>query len=186
MRAVTVAGREFRLLNGDICHVPADAIVNAANSNLAHGGGVAAQIVRNGGREVQDESTRSVQVYGPVPVGGARSTGAGRLPARRVIHVVGPQWGEGGESEKLRSAIYSGLKLAREEKLESIVFPAVSTGIFGFPKVEASEIIIDACESFLKGNADPVCRVDLCLYDDPTYFAFDGTWTRRYGINLPG
>lgn len=186
MRTVQLGGRTFRLLNGDICHVPSGAIVNAANEQLAHGGGVAAQIVKNGGRIIQEESTRSVRELGPVPVGTARSTGAGNLPARRVIHTVGPRWGDGNEHERLRRAVISALELARNEGLDSIVMPAISTGIFGFPKVEASEITIQACEDFLNNDPGPVERVDICVYDDPTYFAFDGTWTRRYGINLPG
>ncbi len=186
MRTVEINHRTFRLLNGDICYVQADAIVNAANEQLAHGGGVAAQIVKNGGRIIQEESDLSVREHGPVPVGTARSTGAGKLPCKRVVHTVGPRWGEGDEAKKLRRAVLASLNVAKDENLQSIVLPAISTGIFGFPKVEASEITLQACEDFLKGTPGSIQRVDICVYDDPTYFAFDGGWTRRYGINLPG
>ncbi len=186
IRRVQIGDGEFRLLNGDICFVDAEAVVNAANSGLAHGGGVAAAIARRGGPQVQAESAESVRRLGPVPVGEARSTGAGTLPMKRVVHAVGPRWGEGDEPVKLRRAVTSALEVARAEGLSSIVLPAISTGIFGFPKVEASEIIVDACEAFLRGKPGSVRRVDICVYDDPTFFAFDGTWTRRYGMNLPG
>jgi len=186
IRTAEIAGRTMRLLNGDICYVGADALVNAANEQLAHGGGVAAQIVKNGGRIIQDESDRSVREHGPVPVGTARSTGAGKLPVKRVIHTVGPRWGEGDEPAKLKRAVRSALEVAKSEGLSSVVLPAISTGIFGYPKVEASEIIIGTCDEFLRGAPGTVARVDICIYDDPTWYVFDQTWTIRYGINLPG
>ena len=115
LKEVSVRGIRIRLIRGDLTEADADAIVNAANSRLQHGGGVAGAIVRKGGRIIQEESN----VIGYVPVGGAAITGAGKLKARYVIHTVGPVWGEGDEEAKLRSAVRSTLKLATERGLRN-------------------------------------------------------------------
>jgi len=126
------------VVHGDLTEERVDAIVNAANSRLAHGGGVAGAIVRRGGRTIQEESDR----LAPVPVGGAVVTGSGSLPCRHVIHAVGPVWGEGDEERKLESAIESALTRAEELELASVALPAVSTGIFGFPKQAGCTTIV--------------------------------------------
>ena len=115
------------------------AIVNAANANLDHGGGVARAIVQKGGASIQQESRR----IGTVKTGQAVHTGAGELPIKYVIHAIGPIWtdGDSGEEELLASAIRSSLALASELGCESIAMPAISSGIFGFPKALAAEII---------------------------------------------
>ena len=117
---------------GDITQQDTDAITNAANEYLKHGGGVAGAIVRRGGYEIQKESDEIVRERGPVPVGEAVVTGAGKLKAKYVIHTVGPRWGEGDEDNKLYRAIQSVLREADKLKISSVAIPAVSTGIFGF------------------------------------------------------
>jgi O-acetyl-ADP-ribose deacetylase (regulator of RNase III) len=147
----------IRLVSEDLTERDVDAIVNAANSRLQHGGGVAGAIVRKGGRIIQDESDK----IGTVPVGNAAITTAGTLKARYVIHTVGPRMGEGDEDNKLKKAINSVLALAGEKKFRSIAVPAISAGIFGFPK-----ILVDETEAFLKGNPGTALElVEFCIFD---------------------
>ncbi len=161
----TVAGKTLRLIQGDITHRDVDAIVNAANSSLQHGGGVAGAIVRKGGQVIQDESDK----IGSVAVGHAAITGAGRLPAKFVIHAVGPRMGEGDEENKLKSAIANSLKLASEKKLSTISFPAVSSGIFGFPKGKCAKLLVGESVNFLKKHEESsLTVVEFCIYDDET------------------
>ena len=160
------AGRKtIRLVQGDITERDVDAIVNAANSYLRHGGGVAGAIVRKGGRSIQEESDR----IGFTPVGTAVITGAGNLPSRFVIHAVGPRMGEGDEDNKLKSAVANSLRLASQKKLKSISLPAISSGIFGFPKDRCAQILVREAESFLKKNKDTsLDLVEFCIYDNLT------------------
>ena len=161
LKEVSVRGIRIRLIRGDLTEADADAIVNAANSRLQHGGGVAGAIVRKGGRIIQEESN----VIGYVPVGGAAITGAGKLKARYVIHTVGPVWGEGDEEAKLRSAVRSTLKLATERGFETLAMPAVSAGIFGFPKAQCAHIITDELGSFVRAEKTSLGVVDIYLMD---------------------
>lgn len=133
----------LEIAEGDLTQEPVDAIVNAANRHLAHGGGIAGAIVRAGGKSIQDESEAWVRQHGPVSHASPAYTGAGSLPARYVIHAVGPVWGEGEEDQKLGLAISGSLKCAETLGLRSIAFPAISTGIFGFPKERAARIFIE-------------------------------------------
>lgn len=164
-----VGGAVIELVKGDITELEVDAIVNAANSRLKMGGGVAGAILRKGGRSIQEECDR----IGYCPVGGAVITGAGRLKARYVIHAVGPRMGEGDEDRKLRSATLSALKLADERGLKSIAFPAISTGIFGFPKDRCAKIMLRAAAEYLGSGRSGLERVVFCLYDDETYGIFE-------------
>jgi O-acetyl-ADP-ribose deacetylase len=132
----------LRLVNGDITERNVDAIVNTANSYLRHGGGVAAAIVRKGGVIIQEESDKIVARTGFVPVGSAVITTAGKLPCKAVIHTVGPRMGEGNEDSKLRKAVRSSLLLASEKGFRSISMPAISSGIFGFPKDRCAKILV--------------------------------------------
>ena len=161
------------LVKGDITELDVDAIVNAANSALKMGGGVAGAILRKGGYSIQEECDR----IGYCPVGGAVITGAGRLKARYVIHAVGPRMGEGDEDNKLRNATLNSLKLADQHKLESIAFPAISTGIFGFPKDRCAKIMLATTIEYLEQNKGKTSlkRVIFCLYDDETYNIFKET-----------
>ena len=142
----------LRLVEGDITERNVDVIVNAANSYLKHGGGVAAAIVRKGGAVIQDESDMIITAGGLVPVGSAVITTAGRLPCKAVIHTVGPRMGEGNEDYKLRKAVKSSLLLASEKGFTSISMPAISSGIFGFPKDRCARILVEESKTFLEGN----------------------------------
>lgn len=161
----TINGKIVRLFKGDITEREVDAIVNAANSHLKHGGGVAGAIVRKGGEIIQEESDR----IGFVPVGQAAVTGAGKLPSRYVIHAVGPRMGEGDEDNKLRNAIINSLKLASGKGLKSISIPAISSGIFGFPKDRCAEILVREAVNYLRENPKTSLEViEFCIYDDRT------------------
>lgn len=167
--AKTLATRPFgrgkiSVVVGDLTEESTEAIVNAANSSLAHGGGVAGAIVRKGGREIQQESFAKA----PVPVGGAVVTGAGSLPCRWVIHAVGPVWGEGEEEAKLRRAVGSALARAEELGLTSLALPAISTGIFGYPKADGCRTIVAEVVRHLQAVAGSVADVRLVSIDDET------------------
>jgi O-acetyl-ADP-ribose deacetylase (regulator of RNase III) len=160
-----IGDRILRLVQGDITERNADAIVNAANSYLQHGGGVAGAIVRKGGSVIQEESDK----IGFTAVGTAAITTAGRLPAKFVIHAVGPRMGEGDEDNKLRSAVLSSLRLASRKRLTSISLPAISSGIFGFPKDRCANILIQTAVDFLNSHGESSLRlVEFCIYDDLT------------------
>ncbi len=158
----------LRLVSADLTERDADAIVNAANSHLQHGGGVAGAIVRKGGRVIQDESDR----IGYVPVGSAALTSGGRLKARHIIHAVGPRMGEGDEDNKLNHAISSVLKLAAEKRLKSISIPAISAGIFGFPKDRCARILVGGTAEFLKSNSHCLELVEFCIFDQEAFGFF--------------
>ena len=155
------------LVKGDITELEVDAIVNAANSRLKMGGGVAGAILRKGGWSIQEECDK----IGYCPVGGAVITGAGKLKAKYVIHAVGPRMGEGDEDRKLRNATLNSLKLAEKHGIKSIAFPAISTGIFGFPKDRCAKIMLRTTVDYLKAGSS-IERVVFCLYDDETYQIF--------------
>jgi len=162
LKEVSIKGTKIDIIKGDLTESDADAIVNAANSHLRHGGGVAGAIVRKGGPVIQEESDR----IGYVPVGECGITSGGRLKARYVIHAVGPQWGEGDEHNKLRSAIRNVLTLAASKEFKSIAMPAISAGIFGFPKAECAKIIIGEIVSFLNGNTTTLKEIAIYLFDE--------------------
>jgi O-acetyl-ADP-ribose deacetylase (regulator of RNase III) len=164
-----INGKILRLVQGDITERDVDAIVNAANSHLQHGGGVAGAIVRKGGQIVQEESNK----IGFTPVGTAVITVAGRLPAKFVIHAVGPRMGEGDEDNKLKGAVLSSLDLASKKGLKSISMPAISSGIFGFPKDRCSKILVHEGARFLKENKETTLyTVEFCILDDTTLSYF--------------
>jgi O-acetyl-ADP-ribose deacetylase len=154
----------IRLVKGDITERAVDVIVNAANSYLKHGGGVAGAIVRKGGGIIQKESDK----IGFVPVGTSVITGAGKLPCKAVIHAVGPKMGEGDEDAKLKSSVSSSLTLASEEKFRSISMPAISSGIFGFPKDRCAEILVEEARKYLMSNATSLEIIEFCVIDDET------------------
>jgi O-acetyl-ADP-ribose deacetylase (regulator of RNase III) len=151
---MTESGQMLQARQGDLSQEDTDAIVNAANSSLAHGGGVAGAIVRRGGSSIQAESDAWVREHGQIPTGQVAVTGAGRLACRSIIHAVGPVWHGGGrdEEELLRSAAWNSLVKAHELELTSIALPAISSGIFGFPKERCAEILVrtalDFCEDY--------------------------------------
>lgn len=169
------------LVQGDLTEERVDAIVNAANSRLRHGGGVAGAIVRKGGPEIQDESDAWVRAHGAVSHGKPAVTGAGRLPCRAVIHAVGPMWGEGDEDAKLRTAVLGALGAAEERSFTSISLPAISTGIFGFPKDRGAQVIFQAVEDYAAAHpASPLREIRVTILDDPTLEAFLREFNHRW------
>jgi len=165
--------RELRLERGDITKHTADAIVNAANSELLPGGGVCGAIHHAGGPSIAEECRRIRAERGRVPAGRAVATAAGSLPAKHVIHAVGPVWrrGKHGEAEILASAYRESTRAADELKLQSIAFPAISTGIFGYPVEEAAQVAIRALIEGLS-SAKHLVRASLVLFDKATLDTF--------------
>ena len=155
---------------GDITEMDTDAIVNAANARLILGAGVAGAIKAKGGPMIQEECN----AIGGTFVGGAVITTGGNLDARHVIHAVGPRMGEGNEDEKLKNATLNSLKVADENDLTSITFPAISTGIFGFPKHRCAEIMLWTAVDYLKGYTG-LKRVVFCLHGASSYEIFSET-----------
>jgi len=149
----------IKVMEGDITQIDTEAIVNAANSYLQHGGGVAGAIVRAGGKIIQEESNEIVRKRGPLKTGEAVITSSGNLKAKYVIHTVGPVWGEGNEEEKLKRAIISIMEIAKDYKLKSISIPAVSCGIFGFPKEKGTKIIVEVVKDFIENNENSLNEV---------------------------
>lgn len=166
-------GRHVKLIHGDLTEQNVDAIVNAANENLQHGGGVAAAIARQGGPSIQQESNHWVQQHGPVTHDQPAVTGAGDLPAEHVIHAVGPRWGEGDEDRKLHQAVHASLLKADELSLDSLALPPISTGIFGFPTDRAASVILDAVEAFdIERPDSSVKEIRLTVIDEKTLQPF--------------
>lgn len=159
----------IELIQGDLTEVEADALVNAANSYLKHGGGVAYAIVRKGGYEIQRESDDYVRRFGPVPVGEVAVTKAGKLKAKYIIHAVGPRYGIEGE-DKLESAIRRALEKADELNLASIALPAISTGIYGYPYDLCARIMAKVIKEY---SPKTLKKVIVCLYTKESYKIFE-------------
>jgi len=164
----TINGVKVELIQGDITDLKVDAIVNAANSRLLLGSGVAGAIDDKGGPSIQAECDR----IGHCDVGSAVVTGAGRLPAKHVIHAVGPRMGEGNEPAKLTGATRTTLQLAAQHNLESIAFPAISTGVYGYPLDACARIMLGVIFDFARQTPSTVKHIVMCLYDNRAYNAF--------------
>ena len=160
------------MVRGNLLEEPVEAIVNAANGLLAHGGGVAGIIARAAGPALQAESDRVLTMKGPFPSGSAIPTGAGRLPFKGVIHAVGPRQGEGDEEMKLEQALAAAFAIAREKGWESVSFPAVSAGIFAVPPVVCARAYVKAA------RGARLRKVRLCLRDQPVIDAVLGELKR--------
>ncbi len=174
-------GAILRLVHGDLTEEAVDAIVNAANAHLEHGGGVAGAIVRRGGPSIQAESDEWIRQHGPAGHDRPALTSAGRLPSRYVIHAVGPVWGEGDEDAKLAVAVTSALALADDQSFASLALPAISTGIFGFPKARGAGVILDAVVSFFVAHpAASLREVRITLIDGPSVRTFEDEFRRRW------
>ncbi|MEA2063259.1 MAG: macro domain-containing protein [Gemmatimonadota bacterium] len=165
----TVGKTRISLVKGNIVTLEVDAVVNAANSRLVLGSGVAGAIRQAGGPEIQAECDR----IGGTPVGTAVITGAGSLPAAHVIHAVGPRMGEGDEERKLADATRSGLSVAESQGLKSIVFPAISTGVFGFPLEGCARIMLSVTVTYLSQGERSLEQVLFCLYDNKALAVFE-------------
>jgi O-acetyl-ADP-ribose deacetylase (regulator of RNase III) len=164
-RKATMAGAHLEALVGDITRLAVDAITNAANSSLLGGGGVDGAIHRAAGPEL----LAACRALGGCPTGEARITGGYRLPARHVIHTVGPVWrgGESGEDELLGRCYRASLALAVAHRVRSIAFPAISTGVYGFPRPRACAIAVAETRRFVATDAT-LERVVFCCFDDET------------------
>lgn len=173
-------GAELRVIKGDLTASTADAIVNAANSNLMHGGGLASAIARNGGPMIQAESSDWVSRHGPLDVGAAMSTSSGKLPCKYVIHAVGPCISDGSrptpeQARQLRNAVWNALMEAERLGLRSIMIPGISTGIFGYPRDLGAREIVSECARFCrKREASTIRVIGLMNFDDLTVSSFIG------------
>jgi O-acetyl-ADP-ribose deacetylase (regulator of RNase III) len=174
-------GQTIQIVQGDITTEEVDAIVNAANEYLQHGGGVAQIISKEGGSTIQKESNAWVSQHGRVSHANPAWTSGGHLPAKYVIHAVGPVWGDGDEDSKLEAAVMGSLHVADELKCSSVALPAISTGIFGFPKDRAAKIIFSAIEKYFVENSSGLKTVKLTLYDQPTVDVFLQSWRDKWG-----
>ncbi len=163
-----INGIQIKLMQGDITNLAVDAIVNPANSQLILGGGVAGAIYRKGGASIQQECLE----IGWCDVGDAVITKGGNLPARHVIHAVGPRLGEGNEPGKLASATRASLNLAETNNLTSIALPAISTGTFGFPLEACAQVILRVAIDFTFEDVSHLKTITLCLYDSQAFTIF--------------
>lgn len=159
---------QLQLIQGDITKIAVDAIVNAANSQLAGGGGVDGAIHRAGGPEIMRELDEIRARIGRCEPGSAVVTAGGRLPAKYVIHAVGPIYRDGkhGEPEQLESCYITALKLAAERDVHSISFPSISTGVYGYPIDEAAHIAVSAVAAWLNSHSGPIERVKLVQFSE--------------------
>ncbi len=176
--------KTFQIVEGDITKEEVDAIVNAANSQLAHGGGVAWAISRAGGEAIQRESDIWVREHGEVSHAEPAYTSGGKMPCQYVIHAVGPVWGDGDEDRKLADAVTGSLRVAHDLGLATLTLPAISTGIFGFPKERAAKIIFSSIRRFLTQNADSsLSTIRLILYGEADANRYLEFW-QRYQTDL--
>ncbi|MFX0073874.1 MAG: macro domain-containing protein [Candidatus Hermodarchaeota archaeon] len=168
MKELTIGNAKITLVQGDITELETDVIVNAANAQLILGGGVAGAIRRKGGPSIQEECNK----VGGTFVGGAVITTGGNLKAKHVIHAVGPRMGEGSEDLKLRKAVNNSLKLMDEHKLKTIAFPAISTGIFGYPIQRCSKVMISTAKEYLAGETQ-IREIVFCLFSSSDFKIFN-------------
>jgi O-acetyl-ADP-ribose deacetylase (regulator of RNase III) len=168
---------EIRFVQGDIAQQEADAVVNAANNHLWMGAGVAGAIKRAGGREIEAEAVAK----GPIPIGEAVATGAGRLRARHVIHAAVMGQDLRTDADKIRRSTLATLRCADELGLKSIAFPALGTGVGGFSLEECARVMLDAVEAHAAAGTTGLEQVVLVLYDVPAYQAFQRVWRSRRG-----
>lgn len=170
-------GQTFQIVQGDITIEEVDAIVNAANEDLQHGGGVAWAISKAGGPTVQQESNDWIRKHGTVSHAHPAWTSGGQLPAKYIIHAVGPVWGDGDEDKKLSDAVIGCLQVADELKCKSISLPAISTGIFGFPKDRAAGIILSSIDQyFTKTKESNILQIRIVLFDVQSLQVFIKVW----------
>jgi O-acetyl-ADP-ribose deacetylase (regulator of RNase III) len=173
-------GQTIQIVQGDITIEDVDAIVNAANEHLQHGGGVAWAISKKGGPAIQKESNDWIRQHGPVSHSAPAWTSGGLLSAKYVIHAVGPVWGEGNEDMNLFDAVTGSLRVADELKCESVALPAISTGIFGFPKDRAAGIIFSSIEKYFDEKTTNLKVVKMLLFDQSTVDVFVDVWQNKW------
>ena len=168
LKELVIKNSKIRLIQGDITELSTDVIVNAANSRLILGEGVAGAIKRKGGPRIQEECHK----IGGTFVGGAVITTGGNLKAKHVIHTVGPRMGEGNEDHKLKNATLNSLRLMDDKELKTIAFPAISTGIFGYPIDRCAKIMITTVKEYLN-DITQINDVIFCLYTSTDFGVFE-------------
>jgi len=168
MIELIIKNSKIKLVQGDITELSTDVIVNAANAQLIMGGGVAGAIRKKGGANIQEECNE----IGGTFVGGAVITTGGDLKAKYVIHAVGPRMGEGNEDEKLMNATLNSLKLMDNDNLKTMAFPAISTGIFGYPIDRCAKIMIETAKEYLSHETQ-IDEVLFCLYSNSDFKVFE-------------
>jgi O-acetyl-ADP-ribose deacetylase len=174
-------GTLLRVVTGDITAQPVDAIVNAANVHLRHGGGVAAAIARAAGPVLQRESDEWVAAHGPLRDGEAAVTSGGALPCRVVVHVAGPVHDPDRDdnADRLRAAVVAALEAAREHDARSVAFPAISAGIYGYPLDEATRVLVDTVATWVVDHPGVYDQVRFVGFDDRVADAFAGALRQR-------
>jgi O-acetyl-ADP-ribose deacetylase (regulator of RNase III) len=176
----TIGKTTLKTTIADITTLKVDAVVNAANSSLMGGGGVDGAIHRAGGPSILDECKKIVAEIGRLPTGEAVITTAGRMPSKHVIHTVGPVWhgGTKGEPALLRNAYSNSLKVATENRLKTVAFPSISTGVYGYPIGKAAAVAVRAVVDFVKAHPDS--------FEEITFCGFDGATENEYASALKG
>lgn len=166
---------DLELVQGDITQARVDAIVNAANSQLIGGGGVDGAIRRAGGDEIEQACAEIRKREGGCPTGKAVITTGGNLPAKYVIHTAGPVWegGDSGEAELLASCYHSSLQLAVENGVQSVAFPSISTGIYGYPMEKAAVVALTAVKGFVEQNDTAPTTIQFILFDATTRTCYE-------------
>lgn len=161
---------KINVIKGDITIQKVDAIVNAANNSLMGGGGVDGAIHRAGGPQILKECKEIVSKQGELPTGEAVITSAGNMPAKFVIHTVGPVWhgGSSDEKQKLSDCYTNSLQLAIKNNCKTIAFPNISTGVYGYPKEKAAKVAVQTTQKFLQSNPEIEQVVFVC-FDDENY-----------------
>jgi O-acetyl-ADP-ribose deacetylase (regulator of RNase III) len=172
----------IEIVQGDLTEMDADAIVNAANNDLQLGGGVAGAIRRKGGPKIQAECDE----IGTIPVGGAAITSGGNLKARYVIHAASMELGGRTQAHALRSSTAHSLRIAAQQGLKTIAFPAVGTGIAGFPMRECAEIMLREVAKHFEGPTS-IEKVSFVLFDKVALSAFESVWKdmKQKGASAP-
>lgn len=182
MRERKVGTVTIRVVQEDLTAQDVDAVVNAANEYLKHGGGLAAAIVRAGGHSIQDASDRWVAEHGPLRRGVAAITPAGKLAARFVVHTVGPRYLEGQDNEALlREAVAAALSAAVAAGAKSIALPAISSGIFGYPAAEAAAVIAAEVVAWIENHPGSLSEVRLIGYNEASAADFEAGLAETVG-----
>lgn len=186
--AIEIRNSRIELVQGDITKIAVDAIVNAANSQLAGGGGVDGAIHRAGGAEIMRELDGIRASLGGCETGGAVVTGAGLLPAKYVIHAVGPRYRDGdhGEARLLESCYTTALRLGAERNVSTISFPSISTGIYGYPIQEAAAIALRTVARWLNDHSEPVRVVKLVQFSRKDYETYRAQAEKLRGRETAG
>jgi len=186
--SIQVGLSHVQLLKGDITAIQVDAIVNAANSALAGGGGVDGAIHRAGGPEIMRELDRIREKDGGCATGSAVITGAGRLPAKYIFHAVGPRYRDGahGEAELLAACYTTCLRLAAERDVKTISFPSISTGIYGYPIEEAAALALQTVADWLQQHAAPIHTVKLVQFSESDHQVYRKHAQRLRGTEAMG